>query len=91
MSEFTEEIIATLGTHHNIPKKYTKLLIEEVLDLICDTVLTKGDVRFGRHGFKQKYTPSRKCRNPRTGETFVAPAKVTVVYKNKNAVVKEDA
>ena len=76
------QIGATLSDAHDLPKKHTAAVLEDLVVLITKH-LKKGDkVRIGGLGVLQvRKRPARMGRNPATGETIKIKASKKVAFR----------
>jgi len=76
------DIINTLYTELDIPKKECSTIVESLFEIIKDE-LAKGEKvmisGFGRWSVRQKR--ARKGRNPQTGEAMTIEARKVVTFK----------
>ena len=76
------EIIAKVAEKAGVSKKVATDVVNAFISSVTDEIANGGSVQiigFGTFAAKEK--PARTCRNLRTGETFVSPAKKVPVFK----------
>ena len=71
----------------NCPKKDAEMAINTVIDCITDAVAQGEKVQIVGFGtFEVRERGEKKCKNPRTGEEMITPAKKAPVFKAGKAL-----
>jgi integration host factor subunit alpha len=81
------DIIDSIYTHLDIPKKDCTSIVESLFDLIKDDLGKGNDVMisgFGKWTVKSKN--KRRGRNPQTGEPMSIDARRVVTFKSSNVL-----
>jgi integration host factor subunit alpha len=81
------DIIESIFTHLDIPKKDCTSIVESLFDLIKDDLAEGKDVKisgFGKWTVKAK--KKRRGRNPQTGEPMTIDARKVVTFKSSNVL-----
>ncbi|PWC98071.1 hypothetical protein TSO5_03220 [Azospirillum sp. TSO5] len=81
------ELAAQLAAKAGITKTEAARHIDTLTDLLVENLKDGNDVRLhGLGTLKTDVKPEHEARNPRTGETFTAPAKRVVKFKAQAGV-----
>ena len=77
-----KEIVKRISEEIGLTQLQTKDIVQRTLDAIIRTLVTDGRIELRNFGvFEVKRRAPRKARNPRTGETLIAPARNVVTFK----------
>jgi integration host factor subunit beta len=77
-----KEIVKRISEDLGRTQLQTKDIVQRTLDAIIQSLVTVGRIELRNFGvFEVKRRASHKARNPRTGETLIAPAKNVVTFK----------
>ena len=77
-----KEIAKRISEEAGLTQLQTKDIVQRTLDAILQTLVSEGRIELRNFGvFEVRRRASRKARNPRTGETLIAPAKNVVTFK----------
>lgn len=75
------DLIRGIASESDLTVKEVDRVIDRFLDLIGTSLAVGEDVKLSGFGkFEAKILKSQQRRNPRTGETFIAPDKVSVAF-----------
>ena len=79
-------VSSKIYTNLGIPKTFSKKILDTVLDIITEGLITNGFVKIKGFGtFKIVKKKSRLGRNPKTGEKYaIKPRKVILFYPSKH-------
>lgn len=78
-----KEIANRISQDTGLTQLRTKDIVQRTFDAVIRTLATEGRIELRNFGvFEVKRRAPRKARNPRTGETLVAPAKNVVTFKS---------
>lgn len=81
-TEFCTAIAKVIAEKYKMSLKDAKEPVEIVLDTLFDTLASGDGVRIvGLGTFSIVERPERECRNPKTGEKFIAPASKSIKFK----------
>nr|AGS53285.1 putative DNA-binding protein [uncultured bacterium contig00001] len=81
------ELAALLADRHDLTKKKTKAILNDLRDSIVESILDgKRVALFGLGRFEIKTTKPRVGHNPRTGERISIPARRKVAFKAAKGV-----
>lgn len=78
--------------HQNVQKKHARIFLEEVFEYLKREILTQPNQKLNIPGLctiECRQVKERKCRNPKTEETFMVPAhyvphiKMSSLFKRK--------
>ena len=75
------DLVVMLSQSNELPQKTIAALLDNMLEIMQETLAADEDVSFP--GFGILYTAersARRCRNPRTGEAIDVPARKTVRF-----------
>jgi DNA-binding protein HU-beta len=76
------ELIEAIATRSNTTKAQTTAMLNELLEVIQQTIASGNDVQLVGFGtFSVTERAGREGRNPATGETITIPAKKVVKFK----------
>ena len=81
------DIVESIYTHLDIPKKDCVRIVESLFDLIKDDLRKGKDIKisgFGKWTVKAK--KERRGRNPQTGEALTIDARKVVTFKSSNVL-----
>jgi integration host factor subunit beta len=82
MTVTKKEIVKRISEDLGRTQLQTKDIVQRTLDAIIQTLVADGRIELRNFGvFEVKRRASRRARNPRTGETLIAPAKNVVTFK----------
>ena len=77
-----KEMAHAIAAEMNLPQLPVLEVIQRVFDGIIDALATEGRIELRNFGvFEVRERKARKARNPRTGESLMVPAKMTVTFK----------
>src|SRR6266436_5949660 len=77
-----KEIVKKISEDIGLTQLKTKDIVQRTLDAIIHTLVSEGRIELRNFGvFEVKRRAPRKARNPRTGETLIAPARNVVTFK----------
>ena len=75
-------IAQTVSEKINITQQEAKRVVQNVLDVIKDTLVDEGRIELRNFGVLEvRERAARKARNPRTGDTVQVEKKRVVVFK----------
>ena len=81
------DLVKAVSEKANCPKKDAEMAINTVIDCITDAVAQGEKVQIVGFGtFEVRERGEKKCKNPRTGEEMVTPAKKAPVFKAGKAL-----
>ena len=81
------ELIEAIATRSNTTKAQTTAMLNELLEVIQETMASGSDVQLVGFGtFSVTERASREGRNPATGVTMTIPAKKVVKFKPGKAL-----
>ncbi len=81
------DLIKAVSEKANCPKKDAEMAINTVIDCITDAVAQGEKVQIVGFGtFEVRERGEKKCKNPRTGEEMITPAKKAPVFKAGKAL-----
>ena len=70
------DLVKAVSEKANCPKKDAEMAINTVIDCITDAVAQGEKVQIVGFGtFEVRERGEKKCKNPRTGEEMITPAK----------------
>ena len=76
------DLVKAVSEKANCPKKDAEMAINTVIDCITDAVAQGEKVQIVGFGtFEVRERGEKKCKNPRTGEEMITPAKKAPVFK----------
>jgi integration host factor subunit beta len=77
-----KEIVKQISEEIGLTQLRTKDIVQRTFDAIIETLVADGRIELRNFGvFEVKRRAARKARNPRTGETLIAPARNVVTFK----------
>jgi integration host factor subunit beta len=77
-----KEIVKQISEELGLTQLQTKDIVQRTFDAIIQTLVAEGRIELRNFGvFEVKRRAPRKARNPRTGETLIAPARNVVAFK----------
>ena len=75
------DLVKAVSEKANCPKKDAEMAINTVIDCITDAVAQGEKVQIVGFGtFEVRERGEKKCKNPRTGEEMITPAKKAPVF-----------
>ena len=75
------DLVKAVSEKANCPKKDAEMAINTVIDCITDAVAQGEKVQIVGFGtFEVRERGEKKCKNPRTGEAMITPAKKAPVF-----------
>ena len=81
------DLVKAVSEKANCPKKDAEMAINTVIDCITDEVAQGEKVQIVGFGtFEVRERGEKKCKNPRTGEEMITPAKKAPVFKAGKAL-----
>lgn len=81
------DLVKAVSEKANCPKKDAEMAINTVTDCITDAVAQGEKVQIVGFGtFEVRERGEKKCKNPRTGEEMITPAKKAPVFKAGKAL-----
>lgn len=81
------DLVKAVSEKANCPKKDAEMAINTVIDCITDAVARGEKVQIVGFGtFEVRERGEKKCKNPRTGEEMITPAKKAPVFKAGKAL-----
>ncbi|CBL17175.1 MULTISPECIES: HU family DNA-binding protein [Ruminococcus] len=81
------DLVKAVSEKANCPKKDAEMAINTVIDCITDAVAQGEKVQIVGFGtFEVRERGEKKCKNPRTGEEMITPAKKAPVFKAGKAL-----
>lgn len=81
------DLVKAVSEKANCPKKDAEMAINTVIDCITDAVAQGEKVQIVGFGtFEVRERGEKKCKNPRTGEEMITPAKKAPVFKADKAL-----
>ena len=81
------DLVKAVSEKANCPKKDAEMAINTVIDCITDAVAQGEKVQIVGFGtFEVRERGEKKCKNPRTGEEMMTPAKKAPVFKAGKAL-----
>ena len=81
------DLVKAVSEKANCPKKDAEMAINTVIDCITDAVAQGEKVQIVGFGtFEVRERGEKKCKNPRTGEAMITPAKKAPVFKAGKAL-----
>ena len=81
------DLVKAVSEKANCPKKDAEMAINTVIDCITDAVAQGEKVHIVGFGtFEVRERGEKKCKNPRTGEEMITPAKKAPVFKAGKAL-----
>lgn len=81
------DLVKAVSEKANCPKKDAEMAINTVIDCITDAVVQGEKVQIVGFGtFEVRERGEKKCKNPRTGEEMITPAKKAPVFKAGKAL-----
>ena len=81
------DLVKAVSEKANCPKKDAEMAINTVIDCITDAVAQGEKVKIVGFGtFEVRERGEKKCKNPRTGEEMITPAKKAPVFKAGKAL-----
>ena len=81
------DLVKAVSEKANCPKKDAEMAINTVIDCITDAVAQGEKVQIVGFGtFEVRERGEKKCKNPRTGEEMIIPAKKAPVFKAGKAL-----
>ena len=81
------DLVKAVSEKANCPKKDAEMAINTVIDCITDAVAQGEKVQIVGFGtFEVRERGEKKCKNPRTGEQMITPAKKAPVFKAGKAL-----
>ena len=81
------DLVKAVSEKANCPKKDAEMAINTVIDCITDAVAQGEKVQIVGFGtFEVRERGEKKCKNPRTGEEMIPPAKKAPVFKAGKAL-----
>ena len=81
------DLVKAVSEKANRPKKDAEMAINTVIDCITDAVAQGEKVQIVGFGtFEVRERGEKKCKNPRTGEEMITPAKKAPVFKAGKAL-----
>ena len=81
------DLVKAVSEKANCPKKDAEMAINTVIDCITDAVAQGEKVQIVGFGtFEVRERGEKKCKNPRTGEEMITPAKKAPVFKSGKAL-----
>ena len=81
------DLVKAVFEKANCPKKDAEMAINTVIDCITDAVAQGEKVQIVGFGtFEVRERGEKKCKNPRTGEEMITPAKKAPVFKAGKAL-----
>ena len=81
------DLVKAVSEKANCPKKDAEMAINTVIDCITDAVAQGEKVQIIGFGtFEVRERGEKKCKNPRTGEEMITPAKKAPVFKAGKAL-----
>ena len=81
------DLVKAVSEKANCPKKDAEMAINTVIDCITDAVAQGEKVQIVGFGtFEVRERGEKKCKNPRTGEDLITPAKKAPVFKAGKAL-----
>ena len=81
------DLVKAVSEKANCPKKDAEMAINTVIDCITDAVAQGEKVQIVGFGtFEVRERGEKKCKNPRTGEYMITPAKKAPVFKAGKAL-----
>lgn len=81
------DLVKAVSEKANCPKKDAEMAINTVIDCITDAVAQDEKVQIVGFGtFEVRERGEKKCKNPRTGEEMITPAKKAPVFKAGKAL-----
>jgi integration host factor subunit beta len=82
-----KEIVKQISADLGLTQLQTKDIVRRTFDAIVQTLVAEGRLELRNFGvFEVKRRASRQARNPRTGETLIAPARNVVTFKPGRAM-----
>ena len=81
------DLVKAVSEKANCPKKDAEMAINTVIDCITDAVAQGEKVQIVGFGtFEVRERGEKKCKNHRTGEEMITPAKKAPVFKAGKAL-----
>lgn len=81
------DLVKAVSEKANCPKKDAEMAINTVIDCITDAAAQGEKVQIVGFGtFEVRERGEKKCKNPRTGEEMITPAKKAPVFKAGKAL-----
>ncbi len=81
------DLVKAVSEKANCPKKDAEMATNTVIDCITDAVAQGEKVQIVGFGtFEVRERGEKKCKNPRTGEEMITPAKKAPVFKAGKAL-----
>ena len=81
------DLVKAVSEKANCPKKDAEMAINTVIDCITDAVAQGEKVQIVGFGtFEVRERGEKWCKNPRTGEEMITPAKKAPVFKAGKAL-----
>jgi len=78
-----------IAREHDIKITDAENIIQSIADVIVEVCKHEGSVKIPNLGtISGKYRKRRKARNPRTGETVIAHARVVLIIKRENPLLE---
>src|SRR3954465_15378893 len=82
-----KEIVKKISEDIGLTQLQTKDIVQRTLDAIIRTLVSEGRIELRDFGvFEVRRRAPRKARNPRPGETLLAPARNAVTFKPGRAM-----
>src|SRR4051794_11342941 len=82
-----KEIVRRISEETGLTQLQTKDIVQRTLDAIIGTLASEGRIELRDFGvFEVRRRAPRKARNPRTGETLIAPARNVVTFRPGKAM-----
>ena len=80
--ELIKKVHAKIGEELNLSKSAVEAVVNTTLDTMKEILETEGELRLrGLGTFYVENRPSRKARNPKTGEQITVPPKNVVKFR----------
>lgn len=81
------DLVKAITEKANCPKKDAEKALNTVMDCITDAIMSGDKVQIVGFGtFEVRERGEKKCKNPRTGEEMITPAKKAPVFKAGKAL-----
>ncbi len=80
--DLVERIFSRLSDENKIPKRKLKRIVQSVFDYISHALLEGQEVKVWGFGtFRRSFRKGKRGRNPKTGEVYHIPPRITVTFR----------